>query len=1164
MSDHQTDSQPQLTVEAAYSQAVEHFNSGRYSEADQLCTAIIQAIPNHIDGITLLGAIAQKVERNDLAVELFLRAINIDNKRPLLYYNLGTSLFPLGEVERAVQSLKTALEMEPKNSQISDYLNAILKATTGSSGERESFALNQAMAMQQSGQLDAAINWYQNALAINPENGVPLSNMGLALHNKGRLDEAVASYQKALAINADNTGTLFNLGNVLKEQGKLDEAVTTYQKVISIKPDDADAYNNLAITLQELSRLDEAVASYQKALKIKPDYLEALCNLGVAFQEQGKLEKAVECYQEALKINPEYAEALYNLGNSLKLQGKLAEAASSYQKATLIQPSFANAYCSLGGIMQEQGKLAEAVECYQKAITINPAFANAYCYLGNTLKTQKELDAAVGCYQNAITINPNYTEACFNLGVTLHELGRLDEAVNCYQKAILLKPDYIDAYCNLGITLHEQGRLNEAIDSFHKAIEINPVLSTPYNNLGVSLKKQGRAEESFLAFRKAVEFYPDFPESLSNLGDELNKVGESSEIAIPFSEKLLNDLTPISELDAEVGNMPDKSIQDYSLDRVLREFARKKDGRSDDGSLRILLLHPPIWKISSPGEPTYPVAEGGHPINNVDAIDGDSKFTSYGLLSIAANVLKSGRKVLICNISNFTWNNVEKLIKYIDIDLVGITCMTYNLRGVGALSKLIREHHPKSHIVVGGSHPTALPKETLQHFQAIDTVVVGEGELTFLEIIERLEAKKPVHDVPGTVWRNAQNLGQFAQPRERIENLDELASPHDYFSLQMIITSRGCPFRCTFCGSESQWGSKLKMNSVEHILKMLEMIVIKKGVKCLAIKDDTFTAVRKRTLTLCHEIIKRELNFIWSCDTRINSLDEEVLRTMRMAGCQRISVGVESGSPTILKTIKKKLDPEKVVEVTKMARKYGIQVRFYMIVGNRGENLETFEESVQLIHDAKPSEFAISGLSISPGTEEYDIYQEDNNIDPNIFFDVDYDTQQYGYCDYVTGSVKDVIDLWSNCFFNNDRGFRHFSVSESQEILSRLDGLPSAHMDLAGAYLRAGEPDKAKPHVVTAMDNGYPLTDYAFNYLAAIAAMGGDFDTFKANLQNAMGSNRLPIITENYNRYLSFIKSGGAKNGHELKFIVHNNFPATLGKPLQPFQPVYFNLPEVK
>ena len=508
----------------------------------------------------------------------------------------------------------------------------------------------------------------------------------------------------------------------------------------------------------------------------------------------------------------------------------------------------------------------------KKTIAIKPTFAEAHYNLGNALRKQGKLDKAVTSYQKAIAIKPNYAEAHSNFGNTLQAQGKLDKAITCYQKAISIIPAFAEAHSNLGNALQAQGKLDEAVVSYQKAITTNPDFVEAYTNLGVVLKRQGKSKESFTSFRKAVQIHPGFPEALSKLGDSLTKNALSDEVIIPYSmisnanqESTKAAYSP--EFAPHSSNRSLSTNSSYCHEAVIQEFAKKRSGDSGDDNLRIVLFQPPIWKIQSPGAPPFPSSEGGHPTKIRDYIDGDSVVTTYGLLSIAAQMLKSERKVLVCNISNFTWHNVEKLIRHIDADLIGITCMTYNLRGVCALTALIKKVHPNSHIVVGGSHPTALPAETLQHYPAIDTVVTGEGEATFLEIVQHLESNKPIQNIAGTAWRDADNQVHFGPVRERIENLDELTSPHDYFAMQILITSRGCPFRCTFCGSESQWGSKLKMNSEEYILQELENMVIKKGIKFLMIKDDTFTAVRRKTLSLCHKILERNLNFVWSCDT---------------------------------------------------------------------------------------------------------------------------------------------------------------------------------------------------------------------------------------------------------------------------------------------------------
>ena len=902
--------------------------------------------------------------------------------------------------------------------------------------------------------------------------------------------------------------------------------------------------------------------------------IQDLIQKGIQLHQAGELPQAETIYRKILEVDPDHANANHLLGLVAIRSGALDNAVQLISKAIQLDPNIAPFYCNLGRTLKEMGRLDHAADNFRKALAIDSDFVDAHINLGNTLQELGQLEDAIDSFHKALAINPDSAKALYGLGNALSGQGRRQEAVNSYQKALAFKPDFVEAHNNLGNTLWEMGRQEEAFDSFQKALSIKPEHYRAHNNLGAILKEWGKRDESFASFRKAALFKPDFPETLVKLGNALTKFYRYDELEItvpehPRIEPNSGDGSKPGAQEPEILEtvfqkalkyLPKNNGAQYSLTEELRKIARKNNKNSESRELRILLLQPPIWKISAPGEKPYPPEQWGLPTAHdiQEKIEGDSLSVTYGLLSIAAQIMESGRNVFVCNLANFTWTEVENLIRYVDIDLVGITCMTFNMHGMLALSQLIREVHPKAHIVTGGPHPNALPRETMKHCQAIDTVVIGEGERTFMEIIEHLESGKPVRGIAGTAWRENE-LTQLGPPRERVNDLDELVTPHNFFSLRILLTSRGCPFQCTFCGSESQWGRNLKMNSVEYILDLLEQTVRDKGVKSLFVKDDTFTASRKRTLAICQGIKERNINFVWSCDTRVDVLDEEMLRALRLAGCQRLSLGVESGSPEILKSIMKKTDIEKIVTASRMARKYGFQIRFYMIAGNRGETLETFTESLKLIDECKPSEFGFTHLSYLPGTEEFEIFKREYGVSSDIFFEHDYSVFKYGFSNNVTDDLKDIINLWLDCYEKNS-GKRPYSVEESLEILDRLDGLNSAHMDVAGAYLRDGQPEEAEPHVLAAIEKGYPLLDLAFNYLACIAAHRGDLDSLKSNLERAIKLEPHPIILENYQHFWTWMEAGGVKNKQPLTLTANNDFP-TNASPLQPAFPVRFDLP---
>ncbi|WP_226593912.1 tetratricopeptide repeat protein, partial [Microseira wollei] len=239
-----------------------------------------------------------------------------------------------------------------------------------------------AVQKHQSGEWDEAESLYKQILTLlqselaNQYHPIALGNLANIFEKQGKLDAAVEYYQQALKLKPDSAEVNYNLGNVLYQQGKLDAAVECYQQALKIKPEIAQAHNNLGNVFLQQGKLDAAIESYQQALKLKPDYAQAHHNLGNVFLQQGKLDAAVESYQQALNIQPNYA-AYHNLGNALKLQGKLEAAIKSYQQSISLNPNYVEVHQNLGNTLYEQGKLEAAIESYQQALRLNPDFAPA-------------------------------------------------------------------------------------------------------------------------------------------------------------------------------------------------------------------------------------------------------------------------------------------------------------------------------------------------------------------------------------------------------------------------------------------------------------------------------------------------------------------------------------------------------------------------------------------------------------------------------------------------------------------------------------------------------------------------------------------------------------------------------------------------------------------
>ena len=229
------------------SSLLEHYQNGRFSEAENLSLEIIQDFPKHQFAWKVLGAV------------------------------LGTT----GRKSEAVDAYQTAVALSPQDAGAHNNLGNTLKAL---------------------GRLDEALASYNQAIALKPDFAVAHNNLGNVLRELGRADEAEASYNQAIALKPDFAEAHNNLGNTLKALGRLDEAEASYNQAIALKPDFAVAHNNLGSTLKVLGRLDEALASYNQAIALKPDFVKAHSNLGITLNALGSRESALKHFERSLQL----------------------------------------------------------------------------------------------------------------------------------------------------------------------------------------------------------------------------------------------------------------------------------------------------------------------------------------------------------------------------------------------------------------------------------------------------------------------------------------------------------------------------------------------------------------------------------------------------------------------------------------------------------------------------------------------------------------------------------------------------------------------------------------------------------------------------------------------------------------------------------------------
>lgn len=405
--------------------------------------------------------------------------------------------------------------------------------------------------------------------------------------------------------------------------------------------------------------------------------------------------------------------------------------------------------------------------------------------------------------------------------------------------------------------------------------------------------------------------------------------------------------------------------------------------------MKILLIKPPEKEV----------------YNKVPTVAGIAQ--PMGLACIAAYVRQHGFNdiaILDCEAMQIGLNDVKLHIPS-DVNVVGLTSVTPTLRNAVAIIKIAKEINLHCVTVLGGDHITALPKETLEAFPEIDFGVFGEGEITFLELLNHLnERKKQFSDIKGLVFRDEDEI-IVNGPRPLIENIDILPIPaydllpmekylppahHAIFIGQgvklnpftIFFSLRGCPYRCKYCASKVMWGRKVRYHSVAKTMEEIDYLIKNYNIKCLEFNDENFIINKPRMEILLKELKKRkeEHGLYWNCLTRVDSVDAKTLKEMKESGCYFIRFGVESGDPAILQAMTKDITVEQIRNAFKLTHKAKIACSASFIIGYPGETKETFRRTLELAKEINPSlAFFFVAIPIV-GTELYMEAKEKNLI----------------------------------------------------------------------------------------------------------------------------------------------------------------------------------------
>ncbi len=359
-------------------------------------------------------------------------------------------------------------------------------------------------------------------------------------------------------------------------------------------------------------------------------------------------------------------------------------------------------------------------------------------------------------------------------------------------------------------------------------------------------------------------------------------------------------------------------------------------------------------------------------------------FALLGLGYLAAVLEKNHFEVDVidCQVLKISFEEFKTELSKRQPDIVGMTATTLTYKSALTIAKISKELHPHAVTVLGGPHVTFWDEKALQECPELDIVVRREGENTVLELAQKVEANKSLHDIVGTTCRKNGKIGRNPD-RPYIEDLDALPFParhlwpmeklREHEDILYLAASRGCVYWCEFCTTVRMHGRKYRMRSPKNVVDELEFLHRTYNVTKFTFCDDAFTVDQARTEEICREIQNRNLRIEWNCGTRVDMLTRELLRKMKEAGCVSVWSGVESGSQQVLDAMKKGISPELTTQVFEWIREAGLKTVPNVILGFPSETKETAWQTIKFIEKISPDDVGFYNVATPfPGTPLYD------------------------------------------------------------------------------------------------------------------------------------------------------------------------------------------------
>jgi predicted O-linked N-acetylglucosamine transferase (SPINDLY family) len=394
------------------------FKQGQFEAAELLAQQLIKSYPEHGFAWKIYGALLQQSGLSQEALPILQQAAQLLPRDAEVHYNLGNTLYDLGQLAAAATSYQHAIKIQPKFAEAHYNLGSVLN---------------------EQGQAELAVASYKKSLKFAPKHAAVHYNLALVLHELKQYAQAIPYYRSALALQADFSDARINLADCLAQTGKSDEAMSIYEKLIVVDTNKFAAYNNLALLYEKKGRKHEAEELYQHALEVKPDYIDALTNLGRLLRELGRFGDAETHYRKAISYQPEHA-ATYN---------------------------------SLAILLQQQGDLVQAEYLYKKAIQLDELQKDTHINLGVLYYHQKRFAEAEQVFLRVLELDPEYMPAISNMAALMQFQGKSSSADDWIKKGLSIQTDYLGLHVSNALNCLDKGLIKQAIESCFKILSIN-------------------------------------------------------------------------------------------------------------------------------------------------------------------------------------------------------------------------------------------------------------------------------------------------------------------------------------------------------------------------------------------------------------------------------------------------------------------------------------------------------------------------------------------------------------------------------------------------------------------------------------------------------------------------------------------------------------------